>query len=111
MVIHVDDCPNVAEYRKQPDRWLDVYWDEQIERHFPVEIRVMVANQRGQLAVLAAAVAEGNANIDQVNVENHDGYHAVATFTLEVRNRVHLAQIMKRLRKNPHVTRITRKKG
>ncbi len=111
IVIHTKSCKNVAEYRKHPEKWLDVQWAEKIEGEFPVEIRVEVANQRGVLATIAASIAKLGANIENVSVEEHDGMYTAITFTLAVHDRLHLARIMRRLRALPVVVRISRVKG
>ncbi|MEO5573742.1 MAG: bifunctional GTP diphosphokinase/guanosine-3',5'-bis pyrophosphate 3'-pyrophosphohydrolase [Gammaproteobacteria bacterium] len=111
IVIHTEACNNVAEFRKRPEKWLDVEWAPNVEGEFPVEIRVEVANQRGVLAIVAAAIAELGANVENVGVEEHDGMYTAITFTLAVRNRIHLAKILRRLRSIPVVVRITRTKG
>lgn len=111
VVIHVDGCPSTAEFAKQPDKWLDVEWQPAGEARFPVDIRVEVVDQRGELATLAAAIADMDCNIANVHLNNRDGIHAVDDFTLEVRDRVHLARIMKRLRTLKSVRRIIRKRG
>jgi RelA/SpoT family (p)ppGpp synthetase len=111
VVIHVDGCPSTAEFAKQPDKWLDVEWQPAGDARFPVDIRVEVVDQRGELATLAAAIADMDCNIANVQLHNRDGIHAVDDFTLEVRDRVHLARIMKRLRTLRSVRRITRKRG
>ena len=111
VVIHVDGCPSTAEFAKQPDKWLDVEWQPASDACFPVDIRVEVVDQRGELATLAAAIADMDCNIANVQLSNRDGIHAVDDFTLEVRDRVHLARIMKRLRTLKSVRRIIRKRG
>ena len=111
IVIHTKSCKNVSEYRKHPEKWLDVQWAEKIEGEFPVEIRVEVANQRGVLATVAASIAKLGANIENVSIEEHDGMYTAITFTLAVHDRLHLARIMRRLRALPVVVRISRVKG
>ncbi len=111
IVIHTKSCKNVSEYRKHPEKWLDVQWAEKIEGEFPVEIRVEVANQRGVLATVAASIAKMGANIENVGIEEHDGMYTAITFTLAVHDRQHLARIMRRLRALPVVVRISRVKG
>ena len=111
VVIHVDGCPSTAEFAKQPDKWLDVEWQPAGDARFPVDIRVEVVDQRGELATLAAAIADMDCNIVNVQLHNRDGIHAVDDFTIEVRDRVHLARVMKRLRTLKSVRRITRKRG
>jgi guanosine-3',5'-bis(diphosphate) 3'-pyrophosphohydrolase len=111
IVIHTEDCPNVAKYRKHPDQWIDVRWEEQIQGVFPVTIRVDVRNNRGVLASVAATIAEQEANIDAVSFDDRDGRYTTMEFTVEVKDRVHLASIMRRIRALDTVVRINRKKG
>jgi len=111
ITVHVSDCPNVAKYRKHPEQWIDVHWESQIDGIFPVNLRVEVKNQRGVLAQVAAVIAEGEANIDTVNIEERDGLNTAIDFTIEVRDRVHLANLLRRMRALNSVIRISRMKG
>lgn len=111
ITVHVSDCPNVAKFRKHPEQWIDVQWEQRIEGVFPVNVRVEVKNQRGVLARVAAVIAELDTNIDTVNIEERDGLNAAIDFTIEVRDRVHLAAILRRLRALEPVIRISRMKG
>lgn len=111
IVIHTESCKNVAEYRKLPEKWLDVKWEEGVKGDFAVEVRVDVLNQRGVLATVAAAIAELGANIDNMNVEERDGRQSSMTVVLEVHDRQHLASIMRRIRSIEPVMRISRTRG
>lgn len=111
LVIHTQNCKNVAEFRNRPEKWLDVQWEEGVGGDFPVEIRVMVLNQRGVLATIAATIASLESNIENVTMAERDGIYTTLTFTLTVRNRVHLAGIMRRLRGLDMVVRIARTRG
>lgn len=111
IVVHTENCHNVAKYRKHPEQWIDVHWEQDIKSVFPVGLRVEVKNQRGVLAMVAAAIAELDANIDTVSIEERDGLSTAMDFTVEVRDRVHLAQIMRRIRAQETVIRIIRIKG
>lgn len=111
IVIHTESCKNVAEFRKYPEKWVDVEWEREVEGEFPVDLRVEVANQRGVLATVAATIADMEANIENVGIEERDGTYSTMTFTLLVRDRGHLANIMRRIRANKLVVRITRVKG
>ena len=111
IVIHTEVCKNVAEYRKLPEKWLDVQWEEGVKGDFPVEVRIDVLNQRGVLATVAAAIAEFGANIDNVNVEERDSRNSSMTVVLEVQGRQHLANIMRRIRAIEPVLRIVRTRG
>jgi GTP pyrophosphokinase/guanosine-3',5'-bis(diphosphate) 3'-pyrophosphohydrolase len=111
IVVHTEDCPNVVRYRKHPEQWIDVQWERDIKGVYPVYVRVEARNQRGVLASVAAAIAEQEANIDSVSFDDRDSQYTSMDFTIEVRDRVHLAQIMRRIRALESVVRINRKKG
>ncbi|MFP4132129.1 MAG: bifunctional GTP diphosphokinase/guanosine-3',5'-bis pyrophosphate 3'-pyrophosphohydrolase [Thiohalospira sp.] len=109
LVIHRRGCRNVVEDRHGPEKWMHVAWSEEASGDFPVELRVEVANRRGVLASVAATIAELEANIENVDVEERDGLHSALLLTVSVRDRVHLARIMRRIRKVESVARITRR--
>ena len=109
MAIHTHDCPVLAKSNHDPDRVLDVEWDNESRKLHDVNIRVVVANQRGVLAQVAASIADAESNIQNVAVEPQDGgKYAAMQFTLQVSHRQHLARIMRELRRIPEVARITR---
>jgi guanosine-3',5'-bis(diphosphate) 3'-pyrophosphohydrolase len=108
VVIHVEDCKNIADYRNKPEKWIDVEWEENVIGEFPVELRLLVVNQRGVLATIAAAISDLDANIENVVMDERDGQHSQLTITVAVKNRKHLARIIKRLRSLSNVVRIAR---
>ena len=95
--------------RGSTDEWLDVVWDKHISKPFDVSIKLIVANQRGVLAKVAAAIADAESNIENVHFTN-EGDYTTLYFTLQVGNRQHLARVMRDLRGIPEVVRITRVK-
>jgi RelA/SpoT family (p)ppGpp synthetase len=108
IVVHRANCRNLAEYRNQPDKWLEVEWAAGIERDFQVEVRVDVQNERGTLAGVAAVIAEMGSNIDQVSVNERDTQTSTLSFQFLVRDRDHLAKVMRRIRSMPPVMRVYR---
>ncbi len=112
LIIHTHDCPTTLKFKLDPDKWLDVEWDSDNKKLFKVNVRMVVVNQRGMLAKLAAGISDVGSNIDNVSIEEPDGsQYANVNFTVQVRDRVHLAQLMRNLRKIPDVVRINRVKG
>jgi len=109
IVIHTQSCKNVTEFRKTPEKWIDVQWEDGVEGEFPVELRIEVNNQRGVLATVAAVVAEMQANIDNISLDERDGLHTTLNLTVSVTGRTHLARIMRRIRTLDQVLRIIRK--
>jgi GTP pyrophosphokinase len=111
MIIHTHDCPVIARTRADPDKVFDVEWAPETKKLFDVSIKLVVMNQRGVLAKVAAEIAGANSNIDNVAVDPEAGdRYAIMRFTLQVSNRLHLAQLMRALRRLPEVIRITRAK-
>lgn len=112
LVIHTHDCPTIRKFRLDPEKWLDVEWEPEGKRLFKVNLRLAVANERGMLAKIASAIADAGSNIEHVSMEEPDGSaYTNMHFTVQVENRVHLAELMRHLRKIPDVVRINRVKG
>ena len=109
LVVHTHDCPALRRGRVG-EQWLDVVWDKNISRSFEVSLKLVVANQRGVLAKVAAAIAESESNIENVSFSSEGEYTALH-FTLGVSHRLHLANIMRKLRKIPEVVRIIRERA
>lgn len=109
IVIHRNSCKNVADFRNNPDKWIEVQWAKDIKVDFPVEMRLDVINKRGVLATVAAAISEMDTNIETIHTTERDGVTTTVNLTLSVRHRVHLARIMKRLRTLPDVLRLVRR--
>jgi guanosine-3',5'-bis(diphosphate) 3'-pyrophosphohydrolase len=110
LIVHASDCPQINLTRSNPEQFISLCWDEKVAGEFWVDITVDVANQRGVLAVLATVIAEAESNIGDINVDPRDGHHNALTFSLSVRDRIHLARVMRRLRANKVVLRLYRKK-
>jgi GTP pyrophosphokinase len=110
LVVHTHDCPTALKARSDPEKWIEVDWASDTDRTFAVGIRVIAANQRGVLAKVAAAIAEAGSNIDNVSMDDERGIYTALNFTIEVQNRLHLARLMKTLRRIPEVVRIVRVK-
>jgi len=108
IVIHYRSCKNIAEFRNQPEKWIDVQWEENIERDFATQIRMYATNQRGVLATVAAAISEQEANILNVDIEDKDDRDTLLSFDIEVRDRQHLAQVIRRIRRIKHISHISR---
>ncbi len=112
LVIHTHVCPAIRKFRMDPDKWLDVEWDPDTHRLFMVNLKLAVANQPGVLAKVATGIADAGSNIDNVSMEEGDNSaYTNMHFTVQIKDREHLATLMRRLRKIPEVVRINRVKG
>ncbi|MFC5301728.1 RelA/SpoT family protein [Azospira restricta] len=113
LVVHAHDCPQIRKSRSsEPQKWIDVEWQPAEGKLFDARIRVTAKNARGVLAKMAAAIAEAGSNIENVSMEEKTpGLYTTLQFTLQVSNRVHLAQVMRSLRHIQEVVRIARVRG
>ena len=108
VVIHRENCVNVEDYRKHPEKWLPVSWQTAPDRMFSSEIRIYVVNRTGVLAAVAAAIASTDSSIDHVSIDEHDSDTSVLTFELKVRDRKHLARIVRVIHRMPDIVRVSR---
>ncbi len=109
IVVHRDDCGNLAQYRKQPEKWIPVDWSESIDRTFTVEIRVEVINRVGVLAAVTSNISDLQTNIESVSISERDGDSSTLTFLLHVKSRHHLGKILRSLMGMPEVLHASRK--
>ncbi|MBU3600524.1 bifunctional (p)ppGpp synthetase/guanosine-3',5'-bis(diphosphate) 3'-pyrophosphohydrolase [Polynucleobacter sp. 30F-ANTBAC] len=109
--IHTDVCRQALRLQhRDPEHWIDVVWSDDIKRSFDVAIRVDVKNGKGVLAKIAGTLTSADANIAHVAME--DRFTEVGAvsihFVIQVDSRYHLAKVMRRLRQNADILRITR---
>ena len=83
-------------------------WAEGTERLFNSEIRIEVANRMGVLAAVAAAIAGTETNIDHVELEERDAQTSALVFEVKVRDRKHLANVLRVIRRMPDVLKLSR---
>ena len=108
LVVHTHDCSAIAKLRSERGNWVDVEWEPETSGMFEASIRVVAKNVRGVLARLAAGIAEADSNIVNISMDDDSGEATTLFFTLQVTDRVHLARILRALRRVPEVVRIAR---
>ncbi len=111
MVVHLESCNNVAEILDNPKKHLALSWAPVVEGEFPVEIRVEIEYQRGLIATLANNITSCEANIDKISTIDRDAQFSIVNLTINVRNRTHLANVMKRVKVIKSVTKVSRLKN
>ena len=113
LVVHTSDCMPAKRLRmKEPDRWIAVQWGNELNRRFDCRIRVLIKNEKGILARVAAEIGESDANISYVGMDE-DEEHVMTQlrFTIQVKDRVHLAHLIRNLRRLTGVTRVERERA
>lgn len=108
--VHKLHCPQLEKYHHQPDKYVTLLWEDDIEGDFPVDLKVDLMNRRGSLATLAFAISEAGSNIENIQAQDTDGHYFNVDVTISVRNRRHLARILRKIRKRKDVIRAIRRK-
>jgi guanosine-3',5'-bis(diphosphate) 3'-pyrophosphohydrolase len=113
LIVHTSDCMPAKRLRmKEPDRWIAVQWGNELNRRFDCRIRLLINNEKGILARVAAEIGESDANITYVGMDE-DVEHVMTQlrFTIQVKDRVHLAHLIRNLRRVAGVTRVERERA
>ena len=108
IVIHRDTCGNVEDYHKHPEKWQPVAWQKDLSRYFSAEVRIEAENKIGMLASISAAIAGTGTNIGHATVEQRDGDVSLIKLEVEVKDRKHLARVVRTIRHMPEVLRVSR---
>ena len=111
MLIHHQTCPNLGDFRRRGKDWLEIQWATQVEGEFLTTLRVDVGNQRGMLATIATIIAESGSNIEEVRSEERDGLSSRLRFSILVKHRKHLADVLRKIRTLRSVLKVGRMIG
>jgi RelA/SpoT family (p)ppGpp synthetase len=108
VVIHRNCCGNLSNFRKNAEKWIACSWEEKIDREFSSQIQVDTINKPGVLAEVAATIGDSGSNIEQVEVLGRHEDCSMLSFLIKVKDRKHLARILRDVRNMPNVVRVAR---
>ena len=112
LIIHTHDCHAIRNFKLDHEKWLDVEWEPNPEAYFNVNLNILVINERGVLAKITSVIADSEANIDNISVDEGDGSSfSNLRFIVQVKNRTHLADLIRNLRKITKINKINRVKS
>ena len=111
LVIHLESCRNLKEIRSNPEKCMSLLWSPVVKGEFAVELKAEVTPERGFIAALASRMTEEDATIEHISVNEKDPFTSIVDVVLTVRDRIHLADIMRRARSLKSVRRIYRVKN
>lgn len=112
LIIHTHDCPGIRKFKLDHEKWVDVEWEPNPDAYFNVNLNLLVINERGVLARITSVIADSEANIDNISVDEGDGSSfSNLRFIVQIRNRLHLADLIRNLRKIPKINKISRVKS
>lgn len=110
IVVHTDNCHNSLDFRNNPERSVPLRWGDEVEGEFSVELKVELEKSRGIIAVLATKINSLDANIEKIGVEEEGPRLNTVNVVVGVHSRIHLARIMKHIRRIKAVVKVTRAK-
>ena len=109
-VVHVESCPNINEFRKRESREIiPARWTSKTEGEFQTALRLNVSRRKGILAQIASEISDAEAGLEAINTEERNAEVSTIDIALTVKNRSHLARVMRRLRNETAVINISRK--
>ena len=108
--VHTNDCTVALRMlSKDSDKWVEVEWGKELNREFEVDLAIDTRQGKGVLARVASSVTSADSNIMNVSMEDRFKEDSVTIrFTIQVYDRLHLSKVMRSLRANPDVMRVTR---
>ena len=112
LVVHTDDCAVAKRLQhRDSERFISVDWSDEPVRTFDTSLLVTASNDKGTLARVAAALASAEADITHVNMGQERAQDATELrFGIAVRDRHHLAAVLRRVKRTPSVLRVQRAK-
>jgi guanosine-3',5'-bis(diphosphate) 3'-pyrophosphohydrolase len=112
LVVHTADCPTGKRlFERDSERWMQVEWAEELTRSFETSVFVLVKNGKGVLAQVASAISAAEADIVHLDMDSEPAEESVELrLQVSVRDRVHLAEVLRTLRRAPVVQRVSRNK-
>jgi GTP pyrophosphokinase len=113
LAVHTEDCAVATRLQhRDSERFIAVDWSDEPVRAFEANLLVTVANGKGVLARVAAALASAEADITHVEMGTEPAQNATdLRFNVAVRDRIHLASAIRNVKRTPSVLRVQRAKS
>lgn len=108
LVVHMENCANIRGYQGEPDKYIPVKWDNVEGVEYQANLRVEIVNHQGALAKITSIIAAEGSNIHNLSTEERDGRVYLINLRISVKDRIHLANVMRRIRVLPEVLRTSR---
>lgn len=109
VTIHTYDCDMLKNFMNEPERWIDVAWEDQkVEDRHVGRLHVVLDNRQGALANLTTAISKNGGNIINFKVTNRTENFFELNIDIEVKGADHLTEIMAALRASPLVNTVDR---
>lgn len=112
LVIHNVNCSNMRDVERDPEKIMKVEWDLSVTSNldFQTGLRVEIENRQGILSEISNAVDIAGSQINAINSETKDDGTYLIDLTVSVRDRIHLAGIIRRIKVIPNVKKLSRRR-
>lgn len=108
IVVHKENCRNLTPIRDNEEKCLSLEWAEDVQGEYNVTLQVQMKRQRGLVARLAGITAAMQVGIDRVSIDERDAQLATLSLNIRVKNRLHLAKLMRKIKLIPDVAKLER---
>ena len=108
LMVHQDGCRNISGREKELGKFFPVKWDSDIDKEFVAAMRVEIINHQGVLAKLTSVISQCDSNIRSLNSEEKDSNLYLVSLELTCRDRIHIANIIRKLKIMPDVQKVVR---
>jgi GTP pyrophosphokinase/guanosine-3',5'-bis(diphosphate) 3'-pyrophosphohydrolase len=113
LTVHTAACPTGKRlYERDTERWMTVDWSEDLSRTFETPLVVLARNGKGVLSQVASAISAAEADITHLDMDPEPIEDTLELrLLISVRDRVHLAEVLRTMRRSPAVLRVSRYRG
>lgn len=108
LMVHQNGCRNINGREKELGKFFPVKWDNEIDNEFNAMLRIEIINHQGVLAKLTSVISQCESNIRSLNSEEKDSNLYVVTMEITCRDRIHIANIIRKIKIIPDVQRVIR---
>jgi GTP pyrophosphokinase len=110
VMVHRSDCKNIARLIKNPEHFLDAQWEVEHDENFLVRLQALGHDRKNFLRDLSAAIAETHANVVSVRMNTQEAF-IQGQVVVEIKNLLHLTQVIKKISKVNGVINVERLDG
>jgi GTP pyrophosphokinase/guanosine-3',5'-bis(diphosphate) 3'-pyrophosphohydrolase len=110
LLVHTAECPTGKRlFERDSERWMQVEWAEELTRAFETTLFVLVKNAKGALSQVASAISGAEADITHLDMDpEHTEETTELRLLISVRDRVHLADVLRATHRSPAVLQVSR---
>jgi GTP diphosphokinase / guanosine-3',5'-bis(diphosphate) 3'-diphosphatase len=108
MVVHQNNCKNLAVLQSHPEKCVALRWGDQVQGEYEVSLTVELMDRQGALAMLTQVLADEGSNVKDIRIEERRADRVLDHLVVTVKDRTHLAQLLRRLHQSDDVIAVSR---